>query len=388
MSRNTLLLALAAIFTLPALAQDKSITFDNVTPNKTVRLQNGGTLSIAVDGNVTAKCLNADADPANCDDIGTGGGVGTPTVSLAGGNFSQTADGNNAYPAGTTFTLTPTVSNAEACIRLLEAGTPVNVSGWSPNTLVAPPVPAATVGLPTVSANYGFLLRCFAAGGATQSQPYRVTTNANTVGGGGADQCNAGAVTPPAVPPTGYSLNPSPASFPQMIDVFGAPCQDFPITGGGVCRMNTSRATYLAVKFTVPTDINAFNGLAKQFTWLENQQDGAADEFKVYISISQCPGDFRIPTTVAAPANDPTYSLACRNFTVSPIALTTIPTRGIRYDLNGTPSNVGGNLQCGLTLGNTYYLNFILAHPEGGILPGEHRCKNNLEFCGLQVKAE
>jgi hypothetical protein len=386
MSRNALFLALVAAVVLPVLAQDKSITFDNLTPNKTVRLQNGGTLAIGVDGNVTAKCLNADADAANCDDIGTAAGS-VPAVSLAASAFSEDPDVSNAYPAGTTFTLTPTVGNAEACVRLVEAGTPVTAN-WPVNSLLAPPVPVATITLPTISANYGFLVRCFSAGGATTSAPVRVTTNSTTIGPPTGDQCDAGAVSPPAFPPAGYERNASPASFTDLVDLFGSPCQEFPSSGGGVCRLNSSRAKYTSIRFTVPADGPLYTGLAKAINWNENQVDGAANENRVYLSISQCPGDFRIPTTVTAPSTDPTYSLACRNFNFTPISLATLPLRTIHYNIDGVPTNVGGEMRCGLTQGNTYYLNFILANPEGGINPGEHNCKNSLEFCGLQIRAE
>ena len=383
MSRTALFLALAALVAIPALAQDKSITFDNLTPNKTVRLQNGGTLAIGVDGNVTAKCLNADADAANCDDIGTSSGS-APTVSLAGSAFSEAPDANNAYPAGTTFTLTPTVTSAEACIRLAEVGTPV-VANWPVNSLLPPPVPGTTITLPTVSANYGFLLRCFSAGGATTSAPLRVSTNSNSVGGGGGDQCNAGAVSPPAFPPEGYTRSASPTLFTQLLTLSSNFCQDFPNTGGGICRLNASRNRYTSIRFQVPLDTTPFPGLAKEFNWNPNQIDGEADENAVYLSISQCPGDFRIPTTITPPdvVNDPTFSTACRNFVGS------TPFRAIKYNIDGAPSNIGGDVRCGLSPGKVYYLNFILASPVGGIVPGEHNCLNpNLNGCGLQIMAE
>jgi hypothetical protein len=388
MSRNTLFLALVAAIALPVLAQDKSITFDNLTPNKTVRLQNGGTLAIGVDGNVTAKCLNGDADAANCDDIGTAAGS-SPTVSLAGSSFSETADANSAYPAGTTFTLTSTVSNAEACMRLVEAGTPT-VASWPAGSLLAPPVPAATITLPTLSANYGFLVRCFSAGGATTSAPLRVSTNASSVGGGTGDQCNAGAVTPPAFPPSGYTRNSSPAAFTELVTNSGTPCQDFPNTGGGVCRLNSSRAKYTSIRFTVPPASYDYTGISKEINWNPNQIDGEADELRVYLSISQCPGDFRVPTTVAPPdlVADPTLSLACRNFNIYPISAAALARRSILYNTTGVSTQVGTEFRCGLAPGKTYYLNFVLAHPEGGITPGEHNCQNNADFCGLAIKVE
>lgn len=386
MSRNSLLLALAAILALPVLAQDKAITFDNVVPAKTVRLQNGGTLSIGVDGNMTAKCLNADADAANCDDIGTSSGS-APTVSLATSGFTEPADNGGAYPAGTRFTLTPTVTNAEACMRLLEAGTP-SVSNWVGNSLVIPPVAAEQIIAGTTNSNYGFLLRCFSAGGALTSAPARVATNANSVGGG--EQCNAGAVVPPAFPPDNFTRNSSPTSFTQLLDFTGNTCQEFPSSGGGVCRFNSSRGRYTSLRFVVPTDPNAFLGLSKEINWNENQIDGEADSLRVYLSISQCPGDFRVPSAVAPvdPVNDPTYSIACRNFPYTTITAGSLAFRTIKYNLDGVPSNAGGEMRCGLTPGKTYYFNMVLAHPDGGITQGEHRCKNNLEFCGLQIKVE
>ena len=51
-------------------------------------------------------------------------------MSVAASGFTEPADNNGAYPAGTNLTLTPTVSaNAQVCERLTEANTPA-VANW------------------------------------------------------------------------------------------------------------------------------------------------------------------------------------------------------------------------------------------------------------------
>lgn len=383
MQGKIVLLALASAFAITASAQDQVIQFDNVTPPKTVRLQANSTVSITVAGNLTAKCLNVDSDSANCDDIGTGGSAGAPVVpDLTGTNFAPAADRPTTYAAGTTFTLVPpTVTNAETCLRLFEGGTS---TGWANNTAAPIPVPSAVVTLSQPNQNYDFRLRCFGAGGASTSNLYRVVTDERTVGDPppGGDQCVAGTVTPPS----GYTRNMLSTSFQQLVNAAGNACGEFPELTASVCRMVTSRSQYTSIRFTVPS-ASRFDTLAKAISWDENQFDGSAITSRVYMTFSQCPGDFRIPTSVTASTDDPTLSLACRSFRNSPPTIAG-SFRDLKYNVNadGLPTNLGGEMRCGLKPGNTYYMNFILANPEGGIVPGEHNCNpSSLESCGVQM---
>src|SRR6187200_21936 len=115
LSRKFCLTALLLLGT-PALAQDKSITFNvSGTPTKTVHLLNGTSVSISTAGNLVAQCV-PDAN-LNCADLGSGSTppANAPVVSLQATGFSTPVDETGAYAAGTVVTLSSAVTGADLC---------------------------------------------------------------------------------------------------------------------------------------------------------------------------------------------------------------------------------------------------------------------------------
>lgn len=365
-------------------AAQQTLSFNNVNPPIVVTLTPSSTLGIATNGNVTASCV---ATNNVCNGMPSGGGGGPLlTVSLAASNFSTTADGNGAYPAGTTLTLTPTVSGTpagEVCLRLLTAGTP-NVSGWS-GTVVAP-FSAQSVTVASASSTYGFQLRCFNANGATTSNTVQVVTNS---GGGGGDppppQCST--ITAPA----GYTQQTPPTEFTQvpLVTPSGQFMAPFPNSGGGQGRVVPNRNRYMSIRFQAPLEsTGVYQGLARQFNWLEAQQAGFSVNLNnIYVTVSQCPGDFRIPVgTDTVPANDPTFATGCRNWRPFSQGGSNLFLRTIDYNLGTGVSDFD---TCMINPGGTYYFNFILAGPTGGIVPNENPCTNqDASACGIQMQIQ
>ena len=369
-----------------ALAQ-QTLTFSNTNPQIAVDLT--GTLGISTTGNVTASCVpkTVGTPPAViCDGMPAGtGGLGLPpTVSLAASNFSGSQDANQRYTPGTTFTLTPSVSGSgpstgEVCLRLLTAGSPA-VSGWS--GAVASPFTAQTVAVNAQNATYGFQIRCFSEGGAaTSSQNIQVMTN-----DGGTQPTGCESITAP----NGYTRQQPPAAFTEvpLVTPSGSFMGLFPVGGGGQGRVVPNRGRYMSIEFRAPTDLSVYNGLAKQFNWLEAQQAGFSVNLSaIYVTVSQCPGDFRIPVgSTTAPPADPTYAAGCRNWRPFTQGGNNLFLRGIDYNIGSTPSDFD---TCMIAPGGTYYFNFILASPVGGIVPDENPCSNQqANACGIQMSME
>jgi hypothetical protein len=360
-----------AAFSLPASAQQK-LTFDNVTPPIVVDLLTGQNLVIQTNGNVNAKCV-IDTLTNRCVGLGATSSGTAPTVSLNASGFSSTIDVNGKYDPGTTFTITPTVSpNAEVCIRQGASST-----GWS--GAVTAPFTSGTFTLPASETTYTFQLKCFSDGGSALA-PTAITLRTNTISNG---QCT---IIPPAV--NGYTRASSPTSFTNLISIQNTQCSNFPNTGTPLCKLLTPTNAYVSIGFTAPLASN-FNyaGATKEFLWEQLQSNNPADERHIYVTLSQCPGDFRIPLTAAGPPNDPTLSIYCRNFRA-----VTFPggIQDFSTSINYNTTGVSGGGTCGIVPGQTYYFNFILADPVDGLIsPGEGPtgCVNSSDtVCGLQMR--
>ncbi len=168
---------------------------------------------------------------------------------------------------------------------------------------------------------------------------------------------------------------------------------DFPASEG-LGAIFAGRNEYVSLEFTATTrlDFNGDgqfnaqdfyrNGAQRLFSWIEVQYStsngvvgGSAGLYdSVYFTISQCPGDFRLPTSYTAPANDPTLSYACRSVAPNP----SIPGRllnsaGIAYEIDRPNADPASG--CKLTYGARYYLNFMTVNVIDGYQPGEHNCR-------------
>jgi len=219
-------------------------------------------------------------------------------------------------------------------------------------------------------------------------------------GGGRAD---VGAPSPPAdcatLPPTGlgYTRKGSPLTFADvpLITPAGYFWNPFPNTGA-LGRLSTAQSEYVAVRFTTPADAAAWSAAApsKAITWDSSQVGGEASMLNVYVTISRCAGDFRLPTAGSvAPANDPTFARGCTSVRSDALGRTQ-PRSNVYYQIGDATSDES---RCFLAPGRTYFLNFIRANVLDGQLgtPTQEaggntsNCINpDLPSCGVQMRVE
>lgn len=387
-------------------AQDKKITFTGQTPVGEVSLDPAEPVRIGTDGNIIARCRTG--TDGKCVQTGfSGGGGAAPTVVLQGDQFSNPPDTQQLYNPGTTLRITATVTLGEVCVRVLQ---PTTLGGTNWAGIITSPFPAATVTLPAASTTYGFGMRCFGAGGATNATVLTYATNAATPPPTG-DQCNAATLaaveasragfTDAVMTATNNGLNAVPVARPEagvqtsrfsdlVSHSTGQACGEFPFIGSAQCKIHAGRAQFVSIRFVVPSD-GSFPP-AREFDMLSSQESGVPSSGNLYnVSISQCPGDFRLPTSATAPAGDPTLSYGCRNTReVTPGNL--LRFGKVVYNLTG----VSDASTCGLTAGNTYYFNYVSANPlaAGGVTTANYTCPDATEpsqggpgYCGIQLRA-
>ncbi len=370
--------AALALVCASAVHAQQTLTFSNtdadpVAPGAqplSVTLLAGSNVSIAPDGSVAAQCA---LTGGICTGLSTGGGP-APTVSLATGSFSAPpTDGR--YPAGTSFLITPTVTGAEICVRNVGTGTP---GGTNWPATVSPPFAAQSVQMLTGDATYVFGMRCYGTGGATT---FTLPPLQTAAGSGG----SCAGFTPPL--PAGWvrSASPQQTNQVQAVEAPGQVWDPFPNSGYSGYLI-TSDTQYLAVEFNTPAA--PWQAQNRQFFWQAAQQQGEADMNRVYVSISSCPGDFRIPVLDSvAPVDDPTFAAGCRSVRRALPGFARGPQDRINYQIGTTPAN---EATCSLAPGRTYYINFIRADARDdsiGTPAQEATCLNpSLTSCGVQMR--
>jgi hypothetical protein len=183
-----------------------------------------------------------------------------------------------------------------------------------------------------------------------------------------------------------------PARFTDvaLVTIAGVRWNPFPVSGG-LGRIFTANGVYLSIEFDTPSDVAAWFAAApfKQILWERSQVDGEADV--VYVGLSACPGDFRIPRVDAvAPAGDPTFAAGCRSFRRLSGAPSPQSLSNMSYEISEAPSDP---TTCRLAPGRRYYLNFIRAEVTDGAIgaPDEESaraaCANpELMSCGVQMR--
>jgi hypothetical protein len=253
---------------------------------------------------------------------------------------------------------------------------------------VTPPFAAQAVQLLTGERTYSFSMRCFGSGGATTATlPTPIATSAGTAPGG----CSGFTSNLPAGWVRGALTNF--ASVPA-VENGSATWQPFPNSGfSGYIITNAN--VYQSIGFTTPTDPIAWNAAApaKRFRWIMAQQGGEAIPENIYITISSCAGDFRIPTTgQTAPTDDTTFARGCRS--IRPLGpVQNYPHDNISYQISAEnlPSD---DTICRLAPGRAYFVNFIRArvldgYPEPIGLPSvEATCEGGGSTCGIQMRVE
>jgi len=382
MPNRSICIAALLLLSGSALAQNKTLTFDNTDPDTTVHLLNGTSVSIGTTGNLVAQCV---LNGTKCADVGsgTGGGGAVPSVSISASNFSTPADGNNAYSAGTTFTITPAVTSASVCWRRVIAGPASGI--WTGATATNLNNAVTGILLGTASTSYTFRLDCFNADGGAGAE-VTVTTSAAVVPPPTADCPDAGWV--PTLAEYQFTRNTIPSTWQQ---IQGAPT--FPddqissslilvpkSTISGLVYVGATRGTYSAIKFTTPSGSHSGS-----FAFDPSQIPGtvSATNGGYYMTISRCPGDFRYG--IVDP-QDSSEGQSCKSKRRTPSG-SYQDKQAIGWNLTGVTGDGFVNNKCGLQPGTTYYLNYANVNPHDGFDVQEHICPNNLSGCGVQFKS-
>jgi hypothetical protein len=172
------------------------------------------------------------------------------------------------------------------------------------------------------------------------------------------------------------------------VELRGARLNPFP-NSGTTGLFITRNEEYLAVEFSTPASAQDWEARApsRLFEWDEAQVGGAASLGRVFITISRCPGDFRLaPAGQTAPTTDPTFARGCTNFRPRP-PFPAGPTSNIAYDISSAPAD---DTTCRLAPGRRYFLNFVRADRSDDAIDRpavEATCANpDNPSCGVQLR--
>ena len=172
------------------------------------------------------------------------------------------------------------------------------------------------------------------------------------------------------------------------VEIRGARLNPFP-NSGMTGLFLTRNDEYLAVEFTTPASASDWAARAafKLFEWDEAQVGGAASLSRVFITVSRCPGDFRLATPgQTAPTNDPTFARGCTSFRPRP-PFPAGPASNLAYVIDTAPAD---DVTCRLAPGQRYFLNVVRADASDGHIgrpETEASCANpDLASCGVQLR--
>jgi hypothetical protein len=339
-------------------AQAKTVTFSTPTTQNvlTIPLVDNTPVAITATGNLTARCTpNTTGD--QCTGIPTGGGGGSnPASATLTGSLNN---GATDVTPNSPITLTPG-SNGAVCLRRSTPQTLWGPAGSFGNPIYAPvdAADASTVNLTSGSTQYTFEMKCYGDGGSSETRTWSVTTGA----GGGGTPANCNAINPPA----GFTRS-STTSFSELRGSAGLPPGAFPRSGADFFGLGISRQQYVSIAFTLPTPMPS--GLAQRFFWnsVNYVIGGYININNNYVTIRECPGDFRIaPPNQNAPIDDPTFSDSCTNFR-SGAAFVNV--NYSHYPAGPIQASTGGSGGlCKLQEGRTYYFNMVLDGPQDGAI--------------------
>jgi hypothetical protein len=381
------------VATIASGAEAQTITFPNVTPAATIRLEAGSTLSIDTNGNLIARCDAS--DPAGCARLfqsGSGGNQCGPAVTFT-APLNVTSPTNppapGPYPAGSQLTIGAQVSGAAVCVP---SATPVSISGWNAPLIPNGNTVTQTITLPNQqSTTYTLRLTCYGSIGSATSER-TVTTSAQVNPPPAAcptqfptstayTSATAGATAPTQI--SGVTIR-NINGFEELLNVLGFNVNPFPNTGTRANLVGPWNQIRV-IRFEVPNPFpqGSFLRRFQFFSW----PNGFIGGLDAYISVSTCPGDLRIPTSQqSGTANDPTYAEACRNWRGNSWTFEDTGQSDLPYVV-GVPGqpNISTPSQCVLEPGRTYYLNIFLSKPNKNsrslfpfqpICPGDFECGN------------
>lgn len=358
-------------------------------PNVNVSLSNVGTQST-----IEVECAGTGTVGQCADPIGSGGNP-PPAFTLTASAYDRPLGTDGNPVPGSQFNLAPTPGSLSSLYQVCErtvtingstvaGGGATNWTGYRGRTDAG-----SLVSLNAPEASYRFALTCFADTGSSRTETALIST-------GPGQFTNCPSLAEQGLPGlTSFNRNTSQTRFTQLLlQSSGLASSDFPQTQG-LAHVGVVRNEFLSLEFTaVPKldnngdggiNIGDFNPLEKRLSWLGAQGTLAPSSVAgTYITISKCPGDFRVPTAaqVTEPNNPPTLNRGCRNI----LTFQGIPDQlmgGMQYAINAAPNNT----HCALVYGETYFLNMMTANPLDGLQPNEHNCSDPFSRCGMQLEA-
>jgi hypothetical protein len=197
------------------------------------------------------------------------------------------------------------------------------------------------------------------------------------------------AVVPPSIPAAWQRSTLTQTNQVQQVEApQGVTWLTFP-NSGGTGFVITAPSQYHSIAFNTPA--NPWTAGSRQFFWQEAQQQGSAPINKVYVTISTCPGDFRIPALDAAATSvtDPTNAAGCRSFRRVAAGFGRGLLDRIDYEV-GTASSLSDETTCFLAPGRQYFINFIRADPTDNVIgepDTEQVCSvAGTTTCGVQMR--
>jgi hypothetical protein len=322
-------------------------------------------LTIGDDGSVQASCL-FQAGTTVCQGVSPPVSQQIPTVALSVSGLTQDGQGRYELTAGTQFAISRTITNtADVCVATSSVS--ATTVGW--DSVFAPAATSSATVRLTSAGEYTLGLRCYNLAGAAAT-PTQLRFVVAAPVGPNPDSC-----TLPADPSI------QPANFTRYVRTWNQVFQvgDFPNAPGYLVPMGSflvnnslpgpaSAGMYISVPFTPQANRTyTLRFYPAQAIFAAGYNGDQTRRGTSFVSASRCAGDLRAPDVGSS---DPDLRL-CRSMVNNGQFVFT------------TTSNAG---LCQLQAGQTYWLNFMMVNPIGGLSNTTNtcvfidRCESLLQF--------
>lgn len=350
------------------------INFTNTNSEVCIPLEENSLVTNRVDGNFDAKC-KLQANSTICEGIEASNNTGP------GAKINSLDATPRSVESGQAFTLSWSVRDADICRRYVtSSGQSISGVFSADEEYFKPNNGNESKNLSifnnsTQDKDYVFHMNCYSLSAGVSKQTQPVTVRKATV----ASDCNINKASLPAderdlFQPNGFTQitkNFSQAFLSKERTVFYPDAaKEYPVEV-------PSRGKYLSIPIT-PKAGKKYIVVSVEAQRVSYSPIGSPTNGRLYMTISPCPGDFRLPKSSSFHPRvlaDPSLSPACR---VGPRA-----GPDFNYAVNvpsGTPF-----AGCKLTVNNpgqtTLYWNLIMADPRDGLTTSETECDNGVSSC-------
>jgi hypothetical protein len=351
---------LLALLPSLAMAQATNLRITNASPSLTVPILNGSRPIIDNNGNIFVQC-QLQPSLGICEGLSTTPSGSAPTLTF-------TRSGSGDLTVGTSTTLTWTTGNSPELCFASASPAAADWTGAKSVTGGSQAISFSTTGSKTLR------LKCYSNTGASPERSVSINVVSSGSGPNPPPPTPGCAVTTsdPLFQPAGYTRVDrtwaqfwNGTAYPQGVTGEPWPVGAWTINNKSMSTAQSLTGKYISVPFVG-------NGQAYQFNWIQAKpvssygyQPARATD-AMYVTISTCPGDFRLVGSFQYaspdPINDPTFIRQCRNLVISETS--------IFYG----PQNIS-SAYCPVESGRTYYLNVIFANPLDGLSPSESGCR-------------